>query len=50
MAEEASNSGTTPLSAHEIDQKVMENLLRRMKKIDADNTPTNSESKTEESQ
>ena len=32
-AEETSNSMVSPLSTHEMDQKVMESLLRRMKEI-----------------
>jgi hypothetical protein len=49
VSEEATNSGVSPLNPHEIDQQVMQNILRRMKSISADTTSTNPESKTEES-
>jgi hypothetical protein len=48
-SEEVSNSGVSPHTTHEMDQKVMESLRRRMEHISAETTSTNPESKTEES-
>jgi hypothetical protein len=49
-SEEAVNSGVSPLTAHEMDQKVMQDILRRMKSINSDAASTSQESsKSEES-
>ena len=49
MAEEATNAGVSPLTSHEKDQKVLENIRRRMESISAEAKFSNPESKTEES-
>ena len=48
-SEEASNSGASQLATHEIDQKVMESLLRRMKNIRADSACVNPEAERAQS-
>jgi hypothetical protein len=50
MAEEVSNSVVPPQTSHEIDQKIMENLRRRMEKITAEATSTKSEPEKEKSE
>ena len=42
-SEEACNSVVSPLTTHEMDQKVMQNLLRRMKEISTDSASTSPE-------
>lgn len=49
MAEEAANTGLSPLNSSEKDQKVLENLRRRMENIGAEAESTNPESKKEKS-
>jgi hypothetical protein len=49
-SEEATNSGVSPLNPHEMDQKVMQNILRRMKGISADTASTSQETERKESQ
>lgn len=49
MAEEATNAGVSPLTSHEKDQMVLENIRRRMESISAETKSNNSESQTEES-
>jgi hypothetical protein len=48
-SEEASNSGVSPLNPHEIDQQVMQSILRRMKSISADTASTSQETERKES-
>jgi hypothetical protein len=48
-SEEASNSGVSLLTSHEIDQKVMQSILRRLTPVNAEATPTNPESERKES-
>jgi hypothetical protein len=49
VSEEAANLGVSTVIPHEIDQKVMQDILRRMERISADATSTNPKTKTEES-
>jgi hypothetical protein len=49
VSEEATNSGVSPLNPHEMDQKVMQNILRRLTPVNAEATPTNPESERKES-
>jgi len=48
-SEDVVNSGASPLTPHEMDKKVMQDILRRMKNISAEVTSTSQESKREES-
>lgn len=50
MSEDATNSGVSPLTSHEMDQKVMQDILRRMQGPSIEVTSTNSVSKMEESE
>jgi hypothetical protein len=49
ISEEATNSGVSPLTSHEMDQQVMQNILRRMERISADATSTSPETERKES-
>jgi hypothetical protein len=48
-SEEATNSGVSPLTSHEMDQKVMQNMLRRMAQISTEATSTSPETERKES-
>jgi hypothetical protein len=48
-SEEATNSGVSPLTSHEMDQQVMQNMLRRMAQISTDATSTSPETERKES-
>jgi len=49
MAEEAANSGVSPLTSHEMDQKALEDIRRRMEMISAEVTHTKPEPEKEKS-
>jgi hypothetical protein len=49
-SEDATDSGVSPLTSHEMDQKVMQNILRRMQGASAEATSTNPAAKVEESE
>jgi hypothetical protein len=48
-SEDATNSQPSTLTSHEMDQQVMQSILRRMGRINAEVTSTNPESKDEKS-
>jgi hypothetical protein len=48
-SEEATNSGVSPHTSHEMDQQVMQNMLRRMAQISTDATSTSPETERKES-
>jgi hypothetical protein len=47
VSEEAASSGVVPLTSREIDQKVMQNILQRMRKSAAEGTSTSAEAEKE---
>ena len=50
VSEEAANSEGSPLTQHEIDQKVIQSITRRMQEASATTTSANSKSEGKESQ
>jgi hypothetical protein len=50
FSEDAANSGAAPLSPHEMDQNVIQSILRRMQETEGTTTPISPESQGKESQ
>jgi hypothetical protein len=48
-SEDATNSEISPLTSHEMDHKIMQNILRRMERIKSESKSTNTETKGKES-